>query len=78
MKARIQRWGNSLAVRLPKSVTEGLGLAEGSTVDVEERDGELVLSPVHRYRLSELLADVRADQLHEVVSTGSRRGREVW
>jgi antitoxin MazE len=79
MRARIQRWGNSLAVRLPKSVAESVGLAEGSEVGVEQRDGELVLRPVHRrYRLDELLAEVRPKQLHAEVATGAARGKEAW
>jgi antitoxin MazE len=65
-------------VRLPKSVTESLGLAEGSEVGVEQRHGELVLKPVHRYRLDELLAEVRPSQIHDEVATGAARGKEAW
>ena len=77
MRVRIQRWGNSLAVRLPKAVAESVGLAEGSEVAVEPRDGELVLRPVHRYRLEELLAEARPTQLHADVTPAAARGNRV-
>jgi antitoxin MazE len=78
VKAKIQRWGNSLALRLPKAVTESLCLEEGSMVAIEERDAQLVVKPVHHYRLDELLASVRKDQVHAEVSWGPPRGRESW
>ncbi|MEO8183778.1 MAG: AbrB/MazE/SpoVT family DNA-binding domain-containing protein [Deltaproteobacteria bacterium] len=78
MKARIQRWGNSLALRLPKSVAENLGVGDGSVVGLEERDGQLVVRPAHHYRLADLLAEVRPEQLHAEVSTGAPRGKESW
>ncbi len=78
VKARIQRWGNSLALRLPKSVAESMGVGEGSVVALEERDGQLVVSAAHRYRLADLLAEVRPEQVHGEVSTGAPRGKESW
>jgi antitoxin MazE len=78
MKARIQRWGNSLALRLPKSVAESLGIEEGSVVGVEERNGQLLVKPIHHYRLDELLAEVRQDQVHVEVCWGAARGKESW
>jgi antitoxin MazE len=78
MEARIQRWGNSLALRLPKAVAENLDVGEGSVVELEERDGLLVVKPAHRYRLADLLAEVRPEQIHGEVSTGAPRGKESW
>jgi antitoxin MazE len=78
VKAKIQRWGNSLALRLPKSVAESMGVGEGSVVGLEERDGQLIVRPAHRYRLAELLAEVRPGQIHGEVSTGPARGKESW
>lgn len=78
MRARIQRWGNSLALRLPKSVAESVGLGEGSVVGLEERDGQLLVRPIHRYQLEDLLAEVRQEQIHAEVSSGTARGKESW
>jgi antitoxin MazE len=78
MKARVQRWGNSLAVRLPKAVVESLKLDEGSVIGMEEREGCIILKPVHDYQLDELLDGVRPEQMHGEVSTGASRGKESW
>lgn len=69
MHARVQRWGNSLALRLPKVAVEQLGVSEGD---------ELVVSRVYRYRLIDLLDGVARKHVHREVSTGQRRGREAW
>ena len=48
MTLRIAKWGNSLGLRLPKRITEGLNLSEGSEIEIIEKEGSLVLSPKHR------------------------------
>ena len=56
MQARVSRWGNSLAVRLPRSAVEELGLGEGESVDMRVEDGALVVRRARRrYRLDDLL-----------------------
>jgi antitoxin MazE len=67
MKATIQKWGNSLALRLPKALAEEAQLGEGSKVDlVRTPDGVLVKGRrrKRRYRLSDLLAAVTPDNIH--------------
>jgi len=76
--AKIQRWGNSLAVRLPKEVVRRARMAEGASVEIEAQEGKIVVRGVHRYSLEELLAGVRRSNLHDEVSTGDTVGREVW
>jgi antitoxin MazE len=58
MQTKIQRWGNSLGLRIPRSFAEEAGVEAGSQVDISVRDGNLVVSAPkrRRYRLSELLA----------------------
>lgn len=46
MKVRVSRWGNSLAIRLPKAAVEELGLAEGGQVDLSVEEGTARLKPV--------------------------------
>jgi antitoxin MazE len=67
MLARIRRWGNSLAVRLPKSLSSELGLADGSTVDLALDQGSIRLVPVttRRQELSAKLEAVTFDNLHD-------------
>jgi antitoxin MazE len=80
MDVRIARWGNSLAVRIPKAVAEGAALREGDrvTVDVAE-DGSVTLQPVSRpYGLQELVDGITPENRHEETGWGEARGGEAW
>ena len=80
MNTKIQRWGNSLGLRIPRSFAEEAGVEAGSQVDLSMRDGDLVVRATKRraYRLNELLEKVTAKNLHAELDTGEARGREVW
>jgi antitoxin MazE len=80
MVTRIQKWGNSLGLRIPKSFAADLEVEAGSTVDIRLENGDLVIRPVRRsrYVLSELLEGVNSSNLHEEISTGDPVGREAW
>jgi antitoxin MazE len=78
MITKVQRWGNSLGVRIPKSFAEEAHVKEDSEVDLTVRNGRIVLRPVHpaRYRLEDLLSEVTQENLHDAVDTGPPVGRE--
>ena len=81
MKTRLQRWGNSLGIRIPKAFAEETGMDTGSLVDLSvDSRGRLVIEPVRgpKYELSALLDGITDENLHTEVSTGRRRGREAW
>lgn len=80
MLTRVQKWGNSLGLRIPKSFAAEAHVRAGSTVAISIESGRLLIQPVRRrkYVLSELLKQVRSRSLHAEVSTGKPRGREVW
>jgi len=80
MKTRVQKWGNSLAVRIPKSFAAEVGLAEGSAVDLSARDGRLVIQieAVEPLRLEDLLRGITDENLHGEWQTGPAVGKEVW
>jgi antitoxin MazE len=80
MKTRVQRWGNSLAVRIPKSFAEEVGLQHDSPVDLRLSQGKLVLQPSSPPppTLDELLRRVRKGNLHTEVDAGPAQGREAW
>ena len=80
MKTHVQRWGNSLAVRIPKSFAQEIGLEEDSPVDLRLSRGKLVLEPCapQAPSLNELLRRVRKSNLHAEVDTGPAQGREAW
>ncbi len=78
MRAKVQRWGNSLAVRIPKPFAAEAGLELESEVDVAVVYGALVITPTPVPGLDELLARVTDENLHGEVDFGSPMGREVW
>jgi len=80
MKTRIQKWGNSLALRIPKPLVTEAGLEQGSVVEVSVVDGKLVVIPVGKpaLTLEQLLAEVTEQNLHREVDTGLAMGNEVW
>jgi antitoxin MazE len=80
MLTKIQKWGNSLGLRIPKSFADEAEVEAGSTVDLAIEDGGLVIRPVRRarYSLEELLKGVSARNLHKEVTTGESVGREAW
>ena len=80
MLARIQKWGNSLGVRIPKSLAVEAQVEAGSTVDIRVENGDLIIRPVRRrrYVLSELIEGVSSRNLHEEISTGDPIGRDAW
>ena len=79
MQARIQKWGNSLAVRIPKPFALEVGLEQNSLVAVSIEEGKLLLEPIKpSYSLEELLAGVTKNNMHHEVETGPAVGNEVW
>jgi len=80
MVTKIQKWGNSLGLRIPKSFAKEAGVKEGSAVDLSIQGGNLVIKTVRplRYELGDLLSEIREDNLHDEISTGQPVGREAW
>ena len=79
MKATIQKWGNSLAVRIPKNITKDAGISEGSNIDLIFEDGNIVLYPGKKeHSLKALLKNVTIENIHSEISTGERMGGEIW
>ena len=80
MQARVQKWGNSLALRIPKPLADEMGLKENSAVELSLRDNELVIAQVVKtgFSLADLLAQVTDANLHREVDTGPAVGGEVW
>ena len=80
MRTQIQKWGNSLAVRIPKAFARDLGLDQNSTIELSLEDGCLVLKPtaMPEYELSKLLSRVTEDNLHGEFDFGGPTGSEQW
>jgi antitoxin MazE len=80
MQTKVQKWGNSLGLRIPKSFAEQAGVEAGSEVDLSVEEGELIVRPRRKpsYDLKDLLRGVTAKNVHKEVETGDPVGREAW
>ena len=79
MRAKIQKWGNSLAIRVPRPFAEELGLRQDSDVDLLLEEDELRVKPApRRFSLDDLLSAVTDENIHREVETGPPVGDEVW
>ena len=80
MKTKVQRWGNSLAVRIPKTFAEEVGLAEDTPVEMRLVKGGLLVEPSAEWApsLHDLVDAITDENRHEEVDPGGPRGVEVW
>ena len=80
MKMRVQKWGNSLALRIPKSFAAESRIEQGTLVDVSVAKGKLIVVAVadKEYKLEELLSGVTKRNIHAEIDTGPSVGKESW
>ncbi|MEN6428784.1 MAG: AbrB/MazE/SpoVT family DNA-binding domain-containing protein [Phycisphaerales bacterium] len=80
MVTRVQKWGNGLVLRIPKSLADEVGLKDNSPVGLSLWQGKLIVTPVAKpdAALDNLLARVTKENLHGEVNAGHARGRETW
>lgn len=80
MKTRIQKWGNSLALRIPRPFAEESNLHEDSAVDVSVRNGKLVVVPIAEpeFTLDQLVEQITPENRHDEVEAGGPVGNEAW
>lgn len=80
MQTRVQKWGNSLALRIPQAFATELGLSPNSAIELSLEEGRLVILPTstHKLELEDLLAGITVDNLHSEVDTGIVVGNEAW
>ena len=80
MKVQIQKWGNSLALRIPRAFAVGTNVHQGSVVEISMDAGRIVVEPIEEpeYELDALLAGVTKRNVHSEVDFGGPVGKEVW
>ncbi len=75
----IQKWGNSLALRLPKSFTKEVKVEAGSQVDLTLDGEKLIITPIKEekeYKLDSFLSEITHSSIHEEVDFGESVGKE--
>jgi antitoxin MazE len=80
MQTKIKKWGNSLALRIPKSFALNANLRQDELVDISMDKERIIITPIgeKEYSLDELLAGVSEDNLHGEFDTGVPVGKEIW
>ena len=79
MKVQIQKWGNSLALRIPKVFAKETHIENNSVVDLSLDNDQLIISPIVElkdYSLSAMLSDIDEDNLHDSIDFGLPIGQE--
>ena len=78
MKAVVKKWGNSLGIRIPNIIARELSLKDGSCVDINDIGQEIIISPIKKNRLSEMVSKINEENLHKEIDTGIPVGKEIW
>jgi antitoxin MazE len=79
LKVQVVKWGNSHAVRIPKTVLDRAELREGDQLEVRVEDRRISLEPaVPKLKLRDLVARITPQNLHAEQDWGRPVGREIW
>lgn len=80
MRTKIQKWGNSLALRIPRGYAKHAKLNTNSEVDIKLDDNKIIIKPVvsQKELLDELLSGIDENNVHREIETGAARGNEIW
>ena len=78
MTVAIKKWGNSLALRIPKDIAQTMDIENNSMLELHIKNGALVLSPTKARLLESLVSHIDANNLHTEVDTGKVVGNEEW
>ena len=74
----VQKWGNSLGIRIPNFIVQEFSLKNGSVVNINDNGNEIVIKPAKKSRLSEMLDKINSQNLHQEIETTGPVGKEIW
>lgn len=78
MKTKVQKWGNSLGLRIPKTFAQEARIDDGSSVDIKIEGKKLIIKSLKpSFNLEKLLARVTPQNIHNEIDTGQNIGKEV-
>ncbi len=80
MQIKIKKWGNSLALRIPKLMASDAKLKLDRWVELSVKKGSIIITPIDekKYSLKTLLEGITEDNLHGAYDTGKPVGKEAW
>jgi len=77
MEVVIKKWGNSLGVVIPKVIANDFNLKDGSSVEIENSNGNIIISP-KRNNLTDMLSRINSSNIHDEADFGQISGKEIW
>lgn len=79
MSTIVQKWGNSLGIRIPQKIAKECGLSHGSKVDIQIIEDKIIIKPTEPIpKLEELMARITPENQHDEVDFGKAEGEEIW
>jgi antitoxin MazE len=78
METVVKKWGNSLGIRIPNLIARELSLKDGSLVDINDREKEIIIKPIQKSKLSDILNKINKQNMHKEIDTGRPVGKEIW
>jgi len=76
----VKKWGNSLGLRIPKTIANQINIQDGSRINLVLKNNKIELSPAasEKYRLYDLIELISESNLHNEISFGEPQGKEIW
>ena len=78
MEAVVRKWGNSLGIRIPNVIAREYSLKDGSFMNISDIGREIIIKPIKKNKLSEMLEQINEQNIHEEIKTTGPVGNEVW
>ena len=78
MEAVVKKWGNSLGIRIPNLIARELALKDGSFVDISDKGNEIIIKPLKKNNLFEMLNLINDGNIHGEIKTTGPVGNEIW
>jgi antitoxin MazE len=78
MEAVIKKWGNSLGIRIPNLIIREMSLRDGSYVNINGKENEIIIKPIRKSKLSEILSQINEQNIHEEINATGPVGKEIW
>lgn len=80
MQSKVQKWGNSLALRIPKSIAKKSKIGQGSPIELKIVGDKILIEPIRKEELTldEMLSQVTKENVHKEIDSGEPLGGEIW
>ena len=78
MDVAVRKWGNSLAIRIPKDIVQSLSIEQDTILEMNMQKGVLVIKPKQETTLESLVSQINEENLHTEVTSGEGVGNEEW